>query len=398
MTRLLLSDSAISCAPSNSLLALVDIVTLLGSSLAESESECLFPVPPDVEEREPVHGNEASSASPSLSRETRGNADDMIEWSSGGEEENGRKGKEMQKGVKDGKNGKEKRDESAGFLEEESLEEISDFVKSSDSYDDENDDDENEVEEVDDEDGAELTDHFGAMKISNDKAKCQSPATAFESAFPLQVMSKKENEFLFWLQRRESRIAAYSSSSSKMIREVSLAEALSSHDVDHTESKMSDRLGGTLIVTSKALIEVWSDLARRAAGGRSRVEMYTSPINRRRFLRINLKSVDVVITTWDVLKAKEEHGEQSRLHSLTWVNMIVDFGESRTPSERNQGGRAIQFVDARRRLALLEAKLDSCRIGQDPLLTEAFLRQTIRALVHSSNSVPTANIFFDGRR
>ena len=112
---------------------------------------------------------------------------------------------------------------------------------------------------------------------------------------------------------------------------------------------------------------------------------------------MNKKAVDVVVTTWDILKAKEEHGERSRLHSLSWLNVIVDFGNSRTPTERNMAGRAIQAVEAQTMVALVEATLDSSRIGKDPLMTEPFLRNTIRALLRMPNSVPLANLLFDGR-
>lgn len=289
------------------------------------------------------------------------------------------------------------------FLVEDTLEEISDFIDTNedaavliDSFEESGSQKKQGSRGEEGENEKKLTSHFARMMI-----------TTTESAFPINnTMDRKEKEYLKWLQCREKTnegaIAAYtsSSSSSGMIRNLSLAVALSAHTVVKEEQMKRneyEKVGGTLVVTTKPLVEEWLKVASGAAGGSVRYENYTTSLNKRRFLRVNKKAVDVVVTTWDILKAKEEHGERSRLHSLSWLNVIVDFGNSRTPTERNMDGRAIQAVEAQTMVALVEATLDSSRIGKDPLMTEAFLRNTIRALLRMPNSVPLANLLFDGR-
>lgn len=432
---MIVSNERILSYPSSSLLSVVEVLRLESALNQSTSPEVRIVSPPSIEDAgddheenesksflydveqnsgssylaeghfEPDCGDERDQLH--LGRNTDGSfenaadrGDETIDWSSREEEK-----------LDIAQNSTSKRSESkrksttssnsrrASFLNEDSLEEISDFVDTNDgdSAEENTQDWDSSSGEEDAGQAAKLTSNFAKMRIA-------------ESAFPITALgggSRKEEEYLKWLQGREERdeggaMAAYSSSSSSsgMIRKISLAYALSAHmvvDKEKTRTSEYESIGGTLIVTSKPLVEEWLKVASRAAGGKIRFEDYTTSLNKRRFLRVNKKAVDIVVTTWDILKAKEEHGERSRLHSLSWLNVVVDFGESRSPGEKNQAGRAIQSVEAHKKLALVQAELDSSRIGKDPLMTETFLRNTIRALLHFPSAVPVANLLFDGR-
>ena len=104
--------------------------------------------------------------------------------------------------------------------------------------------------------------------------------------------------------------------------------------------------GNVLVVTSKEAIGMWEEVVN-FVDCHLRIVDYSVPARRRRGLRINSHSADVVLTTWDVLKSREVdiRGEGCNYcHTFPWACIVVDYHANRMPSRRNQAGLAIQAL------------------------------------------------------
>ena len=116
--------------------------------------------------------------------------------------------------------------------------------------------------------------------------------------------------------------------------------------IDGNDIPVPENSGNVLVVTSKAAIAGWGDVVD-TVGGHLRVVDYSVSLAKRRGLRISNHSADVVLTTWDVLKSKEVHirgVECSYCHGQRWASIVVDYHTNRTPSAKNQAGRAIEAL------------------------------------------------------
>ena len=259
-------------------------------------------------------------------------------------------------------------------------------------------------------------DNFGKLSMSH----AGSTEASRHLAARRRREEKRQANVLQWLQQKQNKTSSSSSSrapslivaysadaaaSAAPTRSAALQAALASNVSDATTSSQQQQCGGILVVTSKPLLEEWARVVDTCNGGLCRVVMYTAPVSKRRVMRIGLNSADVVVTTWDILKAKEIlTTEQNRLHTLRWGSVLVDFGSSTGPTDKNQAGRAIQslqLVDASStssglKLGLVEAELDSVRGVGNPLIVHPYMR-TVKALLDLSPATTTTDVFFDCR-
>lgn len=112
-----------------------------------------------------------------------------------------------------------------------------------------------------------------------------------------------------WISARRYSIVAYSSTNSAKIFDEILQALIPSLSSRKTDRKNPSALeGGILIVTSKNMIDTWASPIRAARGlyKETSLHVYTQPlVARRRMGPARIAGFDVVVTTFDILKAKE---------------------------------------------------------------------------------------------
>ena len=170
---------------------------------------------------------------------------------------------------------------------------------------------------------------------------------------------RKSRRIIEWFEGRTEEeaeagcLVAYSLASAHAVRSTLLSDTLNSAqriksskmEMEKNRKEHAETKGNVLIVTSKGSIDEWLSLVDEVDGHMRTVDYSVSVAKRRSLaLRISDRCADVVVTTWDVLKAKEVAigGEpRSYCHGMQWRSILVDFVDSRMPSDKNQAGKAI---------------------------------------------------------
>ncbi len=185
---------------------------------------------------------------------------------------------------------------------------------------------------------------------------------------------------------------------------------------EHSRSGNAMNFGGLIIITTKAKIDSWANIVRSHLS--NRLLVYNSETLRSRRLKgatgLSLLYYDIIITTFDLLKAKDvkvskqelhnylngkntedwydlgsrnnaaQSGDRSYLQLLRWKQSIVDFGDSKTCKSDSVKGVSIYNVVSDHRIMMVQ----TCNEEVDSLKEVANIQQMLKL----ERKIPVAKI------